>query len=380
MAHQVSDRYIRALHRSHTITTLVQVLDPSFQILTNLEVHQGNVTVDGSNPIRRTATLTVADKDGTLTPNEATELLHPVASNKLRLWRGIDYGDGTNEMFSLGVFEIFDADVQDNGEHLTVEIRGFDLAKRVQRARLEKNYVVPAGTRFDHAIRDLLFFSIGAMSINFSDTGNMVTPDLVFGASGDQVGGDPWKYAQEMAQSIGHELFFDVQGVCILRPVPTVDTGHVGWHTHDDDNTSIILNVDKRIRKDGTFNKVIATGENSASDNPVRGEAVDNDPTSPTYYFGPYGPVPTFLRSPYIRTAAQAQQVAEARLRQVKGAATSINFISITNPALEAGDVLHLRRERAKVDMAFVIDRFNINLQAHQSMNVSAREVGTLEI
>jgi hypothetical protein len=377
MAHLTSERYQRAIRGSHTIKTLVQVVNQSYQVLATLDVTQGNISVDTSNDIRRNCTITVADYNNNLTPNDVTDLLHPIRSNMLRVYRGVQFNDGTDEMFSLGVFEIFDADIQDNGEHLSVQIRGFDLAKRIQRARLDRNYVVPAGTRYDYAIRDLIFFAAGTHSINFDSTGNMVTPDLVFGASGDQVGGDPWKYCQEMAQSIGFELFFDIVGVCRLRPVPTVATGHPAMHIHDDDE-SVLLNVDKRLRKDNTFNKVIATGENSAADNPVRGEAVDNNPTSPTYYYGPYGQVPTFFRSPYIMTTSQAQQVAEARLRQVIGISSSINFIITPNPALEGGDVIHLERKRAGIDTALVVDKFNVNLSPQQSMNISAREVGQL--
>ena len=373
----ITDRFKRAIKRSHVISTHVQVLDQNWSVLhDNLLVTQGNVSVNGNNANRRSCSVSVVDPKGELTPKEATDLLHPVASNRFRLWRGVEYAPGDSEEVSLGVFDIYDCDTIDSGENMVTQLRAFDFSKRIQRARLERNYSVSMGTRYDTAIANLVNFAWSGVDLAFDDV-DILTPDLVFGASGDQVGGDPWKYAQDMAAAVGHELFFDIQGFCVLQPVPSHDDPEVWEYAEGSEAT--MLHLTKRIRKENTYNKVIATGENSGSDNPVRGEAIDDDPTSPTYYYGPYGTVPTFFRSSYIRTTEQAQQVAEARLRQVKGATESIQITATPNPAHEVGDTVRVKREKSRVDSKFVIDSFNVNLSAQQSMNISMRDIGSVE-
>lgn len=372
----ITDRFKRAIKRSHTISTHVEVLDQNWAVLHNdLYVTQGNASVNSKNANRRSCSVTVVDPTGELTPSEATDLLHPISGNRFRLWRGIQYAPRDTEEVSLGVFDIYDSDTIDSGENMTTQLRGFDFSKRIQRARLESNYKVDAGTNYGTAIEDLVRFAWPGVETSFA-TVTAVAPDLVFGASGDQVGGDPWKYAQEMAASIGHEIFFDIQGYCILRPVPGSDDPIVWEYAEGDD--AMLLHLTRRIRIENTFNKIIATGENSASDNPVRGEAIDNDPNSPTYYGGPYGEVPGFFRSSYIRTQEQATEAAEARLRQVKGATESVQVTATPNPAHEAGDVVQVTRANSKIDSRFVIDSFNVNLSAQQAMNISMRDVGTV--
>jgi hypothetical protein len=369
----ISDAFAAALRQPHTIVTRAEVLNTNFVLQQTLSLTQGNVQVDGKNAIRRSASMTLVDDTGELVPGDLNDLTHPLAGHYIRLFRGIRLPGG-DELISIGVFDIFDNVVTDTGKELKVEIKAFDLAKRVQRSRLTHNYVVPVGTRYDLAIRDLISYVAPWVSFNFA-TVDVVTPfGLVFGSSGDQAGGDPWKYAQEMAESIGHELYFDIQGVCRLTPVANAATDPVVWEYHEGEDSQLLY-VTKTISKEDTFNHVFAFGENSASDNPIKGEAWDDDPNSPTYRFGPYGSVPTFLVSPYIATANQAQMVAEARLRQTLGATEGLRTITTANPAHEVGDVVTVRRLRAKIDSKFVLDKFNINLAASQAINATMREV-----
>ena len=77
----------------------------------------------------------------------------------------------------------------------------------------------------------------------------------------------------------------------------------------------------------------------------------DLDPLSPTYLFGAYGGVARFYSSPHIRTQAQADRVADAQLADHLGATRTINFNTVPNPALDAGDCVTVdaaRRDEAR--------------------------------
>lgn len=369
----ISPEFEQALTRPHTAVALCEVLDTNYQLLAILKPINGNVSIDRTAAIRRRCTVTVIDKTGSLTPETANDMLHPLANNRLRLFRGIKLSDGTEELISLGVFDIFDTNIKDSGESLEIDIKGFDLSKSVQRARLLNNYNVPAGERYDLAIRDLLSSRVPTLSFNIP-TIEFYTPPLVFGSSGNQGGGDPWKYATEMAESVGYEIYFDPQGVVNMTPIPDPTVDPVVWE-YEEGPLSTLLYVEKKISKEDVFSRVIVTGENTDLDEPIRAEVIDDDPTSPTYIYGPFGDVPVFLQSEYIRTTAQAQEAAVARLRQARGGSEGLQVITTPNPAHEAGDTVSVARGRARINNNYVIDRLNINLDITQSNNMTLRRV-----
>lgn len=370
----ISNAFAEQLNRSHTKVSRVELLDSSNVFIMALNVTQGNVQFDADNAIRRRCTATLQDPTGGLTPAEAADLLHPLSSNRLRFYRGLVLPGGTEELVTLGTFDIFNSNVADGSETVSINITGFDLAKSVQRARLLQNYHVPIGERYDLAIRDLLQFRVPTLSFNFPQV-NFLTPPLTFGASGDRGGGDPWKYATEMAEAIGYELYFDSVGVCQLTPVPNPAVDPVVW-TYEEGVNSTLLYVEKKFSKDDVYSVVVATGENMDNDEPVRYVVMDEDPNSPTYVYGPFGQVPFFLHSEYIRTESQAQQVAEAKLRQSRGASEGLQIIATPNPAHEVGDIIEVKRARSKVDETYVLDRFNVHLAPNQSINMTLRKVG----
>lgn len=370
----ITPKFAEALQRSHIVATRCEVLDTNYAILAVLNVHQGNVSVDRRSAIRRSCKVTLVDVDGQLTPETAADILHPLANNRLRLYRGIKFDDGTEELISLGVFDIFDTNIKETGSTLEIELSVFDLAKSVQRARLLDNYTVPAGERYDLAIRDLLSFRVPTLSFNFPVV-SFFTPPLVFGSSGGGGGGDPWKYATEMAEAVGHELYIDTAGVVQLVPVPNPAVDPVVWD-YETGELSTLLYIEKRMSKEDVFSRVVAVGQNTDLDEPVSANAIDDDINSPTYIYGPFGDVPFFLRSEHIRTVAQAQQVADAKLRQSRGVYDGLQIITTPNPAHEAGDVVSVAHPRAKIANTYVIDKLNINLSTNQSNNMTLRKVG----
>jgi hypothetical protein len=86
------------------------------------------------------------------------------------------------------------------------------------------------------------------------------------------------------------------------------------------------------------YNAVVASGDGTDTVTPARGVAFDNNPSSPTYFSGPFGPVPRFYSSPFITTVGQAQSAASAILLQNLGLTYSVDFEAAPNPALQPYD------------------------------------------
>jgi len=371
----ISDKFADAITRSHNIVTKVEVYS-SGSLETTLVVSDGNITIDATNAIRRRANIVC--NDPSITPHDAQDLLHPLSSNEIKLYRGLRFHDGSEELIPQGIFGIEDSDIIDSKESFSIRLKTMDRSRHCQRQRFTHPYHILPGENFAVAIRNLIESVLPNTTFNFMTT-DLVTGSMTFGHQGWAGGGDPWEAARDMAQSIGAELFFDEAGVCVLRSIPDVSQDPIVWYYHEGPN-SMILNLDLRMTKDEVYNHVIVIGVNSTNeDDPIRAEAIDDDPTSPTYIGDPpgsskFGDVPTFFRSEMIRNESQAQQVADALLRQKQGTPQKIYFNAVVNPGHDAGDIISLSRERINLYGRNIIDRINIPLTAANISNVSCRE------
>jgi len=282
------------------------------------------------------------------------------------------------ELVPLATLDIFDTVIDDTRDELKIQLRLFDFSRKIERARLLENYRIAPGTNYRDAIHDIINDGVPDLQYDLPSV-DFVTPNLVFGSSGDQGGGDRWKYAREMAQSIGYDLYLNRNGVVTLRPVIDVDTQPIVWRYDETDNANLLF-VTREISKEETYNVVQARGESTSNDEPVTAIAMDENPLSSTYVGDPpgssaYGMVPTFLNSKYITTENQAQQAAEARLKQVLGSTEKMRIMTIVNPAFEGNDLIRVIRGRSNLDCRFLIDKFNVPLEYNVSMNFTMREM-----
>lgn len=369
--YSVTQAFRDALVYSHEVTVRAELLAGG-TVIDQLPVHAGSIEVDGSASIRRRCTIEVADATGDYVPDRAGDLITPFG-NEVRLYRGIIYPDGAEEVVPLGVFMITAVDVKDTATGPVLSIEGYDRARKVERARFTTGYVVTAGANYAAAIRDLLRSRVPTIEFSPTDyTGwaqqtTRTTPQLVF-----QEQEDPWRAARSMAASIGRQLFFNPDGVCVMPVEPFISTSAVTW-TYAEGEEATILALSNRWQAEGVYNHVIVTGETTTNVAPVRGEAYDGDPASPTYIGGPMGDVPYFYASPLITSTAQANEAAESVLRRVTGSTEIIAFPAIVNPAHEAGDIVAIVREASKVNDLFILDRLTIPLSPAEPMSAVAR-------
>ena len=87
-----------------------------------------------------------------------------------------------------------------------------------------------------------------------------------------------------------------------------------------------------------------------------------------------YGDVVLFFPSQYVTSQAQAQEAANGALRRAGGYAEQVRINVIPNPALEADDVIQVTRARSKTNNKYVIDSFNVPLNASGVMNINTRQ------
>lgn len=359
----VSQQFLDAVIASHSVAFNVDILRDRQTIIEGVPLTPGgSVTLDRTRAIRGSCTCTIGGPG--YVPTSAFDPLTPFG-NEIRIWRGVKLSTGP-ELVSLGIFGIGDINVDDLGG--SIAVTGMDRAQQVTEADFESTYVVPAGVNYATAIHDLIDAGVPGLTYQFDGT-DAVTPLLVFS---DDSTGSRWAAAQQMAASIGCDLYFDGDGVCILTAVPD-PLGDTDIDLHDGPG-GVVVGAPKEWDRAPANNRVIAYSSNPAPGvTPPRAVATDDDPTSPTYYFGPFGRKPLHLASEFLTSNAQALTMATAQLRKTLGIAQTLGLSVVPNPALEPGDVASVRRVSLGIDEVDVVDNVVIPLDFSTAMTAGVR-------
>ncbi|MFF8100193.1 DUF5047 domain-containing protein [Streptomyces sp. NPDC016640] len=325
----VSDRFLARLAESHQVATEVKLFLTDGSVV-DLEHIGGSVTVDRGQAIRRTCTVTVPDPH--LIPRTPADQLATYGA-RLRIARGIDYGDGSRpELVPLGLFRLdsVDGDVNDG----PVTLQGKDLSAVIADDRFTAPYTV-TGTVVS------AITSIVQRSLPDAEVVSTIT-DTTIGRRTFDVEGDPWAACQEIAAAAGAEVYANADGLFVIAVLPDPLTTPAVWEVAAGEG-GVYINASRGMTSEGVHNGVLARGENTTEGvAPVSYLAVDTDPDSPTHWGGPFGRRPLFYSSSTLITASACQAAAQLKLAEARAPNASGDISSLPNPALEPGDVLRI--------------------------------------
>jgi hypothetical protein len=340
------------------------------QRLTTLDIADGNVDVSIGSAIRRScsATLVTSRESDNLVPDSDFDFLTPFG-NELRLYRGVQFEDGTTEYVPLGVFLITDVNINDTNAGVNITIRGEDRGLRISRNKWTEPYQMVSGS-LESSITALLQDRYVDVVTNFPST-NVTIQQVILGT---ETSNDPWKDAVEICELAGFDLFFDVNGIATMRQFPSIDGSPVVEVFSEDEGTTI-LSLSRDISTRSTYNGVVYTIEGSEVATPIRVEVWDEDPASPTYRYGVFGEAPTFVTTSLLATQTEAIQAASYLLNTFIGAQESINFDALVDPTLDVNDVIYVKSTGAKVDRLAILDRVQVPLNPSASMSAVTRVV-----
>jgi hypothetical protein len=358
-----------AVKTNHKVIAKAEIWSTERKLL-DLDIDSGKVSVNTSSAIRRTCEvhLTTDRTTANLVPDNGFDSLAPFG-NQIKLYRGIEFDDGTQEYVPLGVFVITEVKVTDNNEGVSISLRGEDKSIIVSRNKWTSSYQMVNGT-LETSLTSLLQNRYPDIVTDFPTT-NVTVNQIILGSDSQL---DPWKDAVEIAQLVGYDLYFDVKGVCTMRQFPTLDAASV-VATYQEGSGTTITELDRNISTKETYNGVIYSIEGSQVTTPIRVEIWDDDPASPTYRYGVFGSVPTFVTTSLLSTSAEAIKAASLLLNTYIGQQEEIDFSSVVDPSLDVNDVIYVKSEGAKVDRTVIIDSLEVPLGYTESLAVKTRVV-----
>lgn len=367
----VSDAFRAAVRESHVAVSRAEIWR-GLQHILDLDVDEGSVSVSVGQASRRTcsASFSVSRDSNSLVPASAFDAITPFG-NEIRLYRGIQFPDGTEEMVPLGVFVITSVDVAESRDQVRVSISGVDRSVKVSRNVWLEPYQVSAGNLAD-ALTALLQDRWAGVELSFPS----VTVSLQQQVLGQQSGSDPWKDAVYLAEMAGYDLFFDANGLCTMQPFPSPDSASVLATYTDDD---VLLRVQRQDTVDDTYNGVVYIVESSWLLVPYRIEVWDEDPASPTYRYGSFGEVPRVISQSAVTDTNAATSAAAALLSKGLGLTQNVTWDAVVDPALDVNDVVLVTNAGTKTDRVMIVDQVTIPLSPAGTMQAKARTVRVVQ-
>lgn len=365
----VTARFAKEISGSHEVYAYVDVVSTTGETVT-LVATDGSVNVDRTAQFRRTATIACIDPTGALVPSANGDLLTPFGT-EVRPYRGVRYHnpDGTTEteVQPLGVFRLSKTTVIESSTGaLTISLEMTDRSRTISRDKFTAPYTIAAGTNLLDAILLIVGRTFSNLHYDTTDTALLTPAVRVY-----DVNDDPWQACVDLATSMAAEVYFDATGTLVVAPPPDLDTLPEPVFTYIENQNCIMTDLQAVYTDDPGYNGVVFTGATiGTSTVAVRATAWDNEPTSPTYYLGPYGQVPMSVQDTTVTTTDAAQAAADAQLRNLIGFAAQITVSGSVNPAYEGGDAIQVVRGAMNVAGYYSIDAFNVPLHKDGTQNV----------
>lgn len=366
----VSDAFLEAIRGSHKIFTRVKVLvayqEGTAPTGTEIFVIDGDVRADAQADVRQTVDLTTPGDHRW--PLETTDLLTPYG-NELYVERGIDYGNGTIETIGLGYFRIDDVS-QEEGPDGAIRLTGSDRMIGLIDGRLTAPVSFAAGTTFGEVFDTLVLDIYPDATLVYDFDPDSSTLDTTHVADQER-----YKFLYDLARSRGKIMYWDHLGRLRVEDPP--DPGNPVYEINSGEH-GVLVKLARELSREGVYNAVVAHGETTDTDiPPVSALAYDNDPNSPTYFFGRFGKVPRYYASSFLTTTEGALSAARSILAQSIGLPYNIDFEAVPNPALEVWDPIMITSRDGSV--THVIDTLTIPLTALQVQTGTTRSKLSLQ-
>jgi hypothetical protein len=363
-----TDEFLAEVRKSHHVISYVTVTSPTGETQ-RLPATGGGVTEDASAEVRRRCTLSVVDNTGVLTPRSEADLLTPYGT-EVRPYRGVKYADGREEVMPLGVFRISTVDVDDSvGGSPDIQIEAYDRSRAIARGKFEQPYTVAKATNLVDAIKAIIGLTYPDAEYDSITTTMTTSAPLIFDSNTS-----PWLAVTQIAQSMGCEIYFGSTGRVVIAPPPDIDALPGPDFTFVEGKGCTMTNIKSRFTDDPGFNGIVLTGASLGDEKPpVRVVVWDTEPTSPTYYLGPYGKVPDFVTDENVKTEAEATNAATSLLQGYLGFSDQVSITAWPNPALTAGSIVQVQRERSGVNGLYSVDAITTPMSAKDASAITVR-------
>jgi hypothetical protein len=359
----VSAAFLAAVNGSHAMASRATVVAPGQNGVTptgtRIGIESCTITFDSTRQVLATASLVTSQA----WPAALTDLLSPFG-NEVYLERGVVYGGGTTEWVGLGYYRI-NKPSQDRVPAGPVTL---DLSDRMQGlidARLPfiRSYAV--GTVVSAVIKDLVLDCYPWATFSYDASLDTKTLNAIQTTTEDR-----YQFLNDLITSYGMIWYWDYKGVLVIK-VPPNPTQSVA--TIKSGDGGVLISVSRNLARASVYSGYVASGQQATNNAPPTALVIDNNPASPTYWYGPFGKIPGFFVSSFLVDTDQCRGAAITMMQKQAGAPFEVDFDQVPNPALECWDAVTISyQDSADVH---VISQMTLGLGASDAMTVQTRQL-----
>lgn len=314
----------------------------------------GLVTAQLTNRVTRSADFSMEESFWPETADDPLSPEHAVA----HISAGIQYGDGSTEVFPIFTGRITDVELAPDGEAF---FNCQDLADDVVRARFEQ----PRTTQETSTLAEIEALILEALPQATFGTHTVIdqpTPMLTWDEDRGQA-------LDDLAASLGGRWYVLGNGDFVVRPFDYT-LGTVAQTLHDGPG-GLMHRAHIGRSREGVANSVVVVSERTDGTPPIRVPARDISPSSPTFYGGKFGRVSQIIKMNTPLTQTQAQVLAQTQLAASIALSDQWESDVVPDHSLEPGDTVDLEyRDRGAVQ---IIDGLSYPLDTRTPMGIATR-------
>lgn len=311
----VSERFLNTITSSPHYLTSATFTTPG-GVATPVAVSGGTVTVDSSQNVRRTASLSLVGDSNVyariMTPGTVFHIDH-----------GLDYGNST-ELLPVFHGEITSGQQVFGGQ--TINVSCSDQAVRLARSTFITPYIPTVTLRRSQVITNMVNAELPSVLVN-SATSDKET-----------VGAANWLNSRldvltDLSKDGSIEAFFLPDGSFIIRDRPVLDSSPT-WLTRS------VTSATRTRPMDQLYNTVVVQPAATDGSQTWTQQTVTITDTSSPIHPSKIGTAVYVYPSTTIKTASNAIATGRTILNRFMGVTESLALTGIANPALEASDVI----------------------------------------
>jgi hypothetical protein len=312
-----------AVGYSHTLECVVDFYQNGVLVWENAPVVSGTLTSDRSSKVRSSCDIAVAIE-------EWKDLPIDNKAGRFKVRRGIGTL-GYKEALQLGEFRIDDIARPSVGR---VTVKGSGLEAYIVDGRFIRPRTPLYGASTIDQIITLVREVLPSAQFKLKTTKDKrITATAAWERERiDAIGA--------LADSIESEVFVDGTGSWVIARRPDPINGSPVFMV-DEGTGGVLVSRSESDTRDRVYNAASVAGmSNDQNRPPVWAWAADLRPSSPTYYYGPFGQKPIFYTSQFFTTTAQCQAYANSLLAEALAENVSIDFVTAPIDFLEVGDMV----------------------------------------
>lgn len=360
-----------------TIYTPPTATTPGQPLNVAVPLSAATVTVSRNAANRRTADITVAVEFDPLNPNVPPAIVpinpsSPTApfGNEIFLQQGIVTTNGV-QYVPLGMFAVATVNEADTVSDFQMTLHCYDRSWVVGTRKFKSVWNIPqAGGNAMAEVQAMINSVYPGLQYNLQGTTAVLPSGQSYGE-----GQDPWQAVQDIAMSVGYEVFFDANGVVVGFPTPAPTTQQSVWALGEGTPTGP-LSITNVWTREGIVNDFVvsATGTSNAAGGAQRAIAQDTNPGSPTFVGGAFGDVADFTTTPLVTSNPQA--AANNALAISLSSARQLTVTTTPNPLLDVDDVVTVTRARLGLNNTpIVLDSITHSISPFDTVPLTGRVV-----